>query len=53
MNVMCGVSERLARSDGPNRAAFVILLVHQDGGTTTFRNVVCVKYIFNKGQCAT
>jgi len=52
MNVMYDFSERLDRADGPNRAGFVILLVHQDGGTT-FRKVVCVKYIFHKGQCAT
>jgi hypothetical protein len=52
MNVMYDVSERLSRSDGPNRAGCVILLVPKDGGTATSRNVVLIKYIFYNGQCA-
>ena len=53
MNVIYDVSERLAGSDEPNRAGFVMLLAHQDDGTAASRNVVCVKYIFNKGQYST
>jgi len=46
MNVIYDVSERLAGSDGPNRAVFVILLAHQDGGTAASRNFVCVSSIY-------
>jgi len=49
---MYDVSESIARSDGPNRAGLVILLVPKDGGTATSRNVVNIKYVFNNGQCA-
>jgi hypothetical protein len=52
MNGVYDVSERLARSDGPKRAGFVILLVPKDGSTATSRNV-CIKCIFYNGQCTT